>query len=123
MLISHISDLHLGYAQFGLEEREEDVYQAFNEAIDVSIREGVRLVILAGDLFHNPRPCGKAIITLGNALKKLREKQIPAAFVLGEHDISRMRDVPFAYVFSNLGLAKRLKPDEPYEVGNCAVFG
>ena len=119
MLISHISDLHLGHAQFNLEEREEDVYQAFNEAIDVSIREGVRLVILAGDLFHSPRPCGKAIITLGNALKKLKEKQIPAAFVLGEHDISRLRDVPFAHIFSNLGLAKRLRPNE--EIGRAHV--
>jgi DNA repair exonuclease SbcCD nuclease subunit len=123
MLISHISDLHLGYAQFGLEEREEDVYQTFHEAIDVSIREGVRLVILAGDLFHNPRPCGKAIITLGNALKKLKEKQIPAAFVLGEHDISRLRDVPFAHIYSNLGLAKKLRHDEPFVVDDCAVFG
>jgi len=123
MLISHISDLHLGYAQFGLEEREEDVYQAFHEAIDVSIREGVRLVVFAGDLFHNPRPCGKAIITLGNALKKLKESQIPAAFVLGEHDISRLRDVPFAHIYSNLGLAKKLRHDEPFIVDECAVFG
>ena len=123
MLISHISDLHLGHAQFNLEEREEDVYQIFQEAIDVSIKEGVRLVILAGDLFHNPRPCGKAIITLGNALKKLKEKQIPAAFVLGEHDISRLRDVPFAHIYSNLGLAKKLRHDEPLVVDNCAVFG
>ncbi|MEO9363042.1 MAG: DNA repair exonuclease [Nitrososphaera sp.] len=123
MLISHISDLHLGYAQFGLEEREEDVYQTFHEAIDVSIKEGVGVVILAGDLFHNPRPCGKAIITLGNALKKLKEKQIPAAFVLGEHDISRLRDVPFAHIYSNLGLAKKLRHDEPFIVGSCAVFG
>lgn len=123
MLISHISDLHLGYAQFGLEEREEDVYQGFHEAIDISIKEGVRLVILAGDLFHNPRPCGKAIITLGNALKKLKEKQIPAAFVLGEHDISRLRDVPFAHIYSNLGLAKKLRHDEPFIVDGCAVFG
>src|SRR4029079_3993814 len=123
MLVSHISDLHLGYAQFNLEEREEDIYQTFQEAIDVSIREGVRLVILAGDLFHNPRPCGKAIITLGNALKKLKEKQIPAVFVLGEHDISRLRDVPFAHIFSNLGLAKHLKPDEPFVVRDCVVMG
>jgi len=123
MLISHISDLHLGYTQFGLEEREEDVYQTFHEAIDVSIKEGVGLVILAGDLFHNPRPCGKAIITLGNALKKLKEKQIPAAFVLGEHDISRLRDVPFVHIYSNLGLAKKLRHDEPFVVENCAVFG
>src|SRR5690349_13090953 len=113
MLVAHISDLHLGYSQFNLEEREEDVYQTFAEAVDISIKEGAKLVLLAGDIFHTPRPTGKAVITLANALKKLKEKQIPAAFVLGEHDISRMRDVPFAYVFSNLGLAKRLKLDEP----------
>jgi DNA repair exonuclease SbcCD nuclease subunit len=123
MLISHISDLHLGYAQFGLEEREEDVYQSFNEAVDISIREGVRAVILAGDLFHSPRPSGKAIITLGNALKKLKENNIAAAFVLGEHDISRLRDVPFAYLFNNLGLAKRLRLDEPFEIDDCVIFG
>ncbi|HEX2557001.1 MAG TPA: DNA repair exonuclease [Nitrososphaera sp.] len=123
MLVSHISDLHLGYAQFNLEEREEDVYQTFHEAIDVSIKEGVGLVILAGDLFHNPRPCGKAIITLGNALKKLKEKQIPAVFVLGEHDISRLRDVPFIHIFSNLGLARHLKPDVPFVIDDCVVMG
>jgi DNA repair protein SbcD/Mre11 len=123
MLISHISDLHLGYAQFGLEEREEDVYQIFQETIDISIKEDVKLVILAGDLFHNPRPCGKAIITLGNALKKLRDKQIPAVCVLGEHDISRLRDVPFAHIYSNLGLIRKLRHDEPFLVDNCALFG
>ena len=123
MLISHISDLHLGYSQFSLEEREEDVYRAFHEAIDVSIKERVKLVILAGDLFHNPRPCGKAIITLGNTLKKLKEKQIPVVFVLGEHDISRLRDVPFIHIYSNLGLAKKLRCDEPFKVENCMLFG
>ncbi|MGI0025425.1 MAG: metallophosphoesterase family protein [Nitrososphaera sp.] len=123
MLISHISDLHLGYAQFGLEEREEDVYQCFNEAVDVSIREGAQLVVLAGDLFHTPRPSGRAVVTLGNALKKLKDRQIPAVFVLGEHDISRTRDIPFAYLFSNLGLARRLKLDEPFVVASFAIFG
>ena len=123
MLISHISDLHLGYSQFGLEEREEDLYQAFHEAIDTSIKERVKLVILAGDLFHNPRPHGKAIITLGNILKKLKEKQISAVFVLGEHDISLLRDVPFVHIYSNLGLAKKLRFDEPFIIENCAFFG
>ena len=123
MLVAHISDLHLGYSQFNLEEREEDVYQTFLEAIDISIKEGVGLVILAGDIFHTPRPHGKAVYRLAEALKKLKEKQIPAAFVLGEHDISRMRDVPFAYIFSNLGLARQLKLDEPFVVGDCSVYG
>ena len=121
--MSHISDLHLGYSQFSLEEREEDVYRVFHEAIDASIKERVRLIILAGDLFHNPRPCGKAIITLGNTLKKLKEKQIPVVFVLGEHDISRLRDVPFIHIYSNLGLARKLRCDEPFRVENCILFG
>ncbi len=123
MLVAHISDLHLGYSQFNLEEREEDVYQTFHEAIDISIKESAKLVILAGDIFHTPRPNGKAVITLANALKKLKEKEIPAAFVLGEHDISRLRDVAFANVFSNIGLAKRLKLDEPFVVDGFVVFG
>jgi exonuclease SbcD len=123
MLVAHISDLHLGYSQFGLEEREEDVYATFNEAIDISIREGVKLVILGGDIFHTPRPNGKAIITLANALKKLKDKQIAVVYVLGEHDISRMRDVPLAHVFSNLGLAKRLRLDQPFVIEDCEVYG
>jgi len=121
--MSHISDLHLGYSQFSLEEREEDIYGVFHEAIDASIKERVRLIILAGDLFHNPRPSGKAIITLGNTLKKLKEKQIPVVFVLGEHDISRLRDVPFIHIYSNLGLARKLRCDEPFRVENCILFG
>jgi len=123
MLVAHIADLHLGYAQFNLEEREEDVYETFNEAIDISVREGARLVILAGDIFHTPRPNGKAVITLANALKRLNERQIPAVFVLGEHDISRLRDIPFAHVFGNLGLMKKLRTDEPFVVDDIAVFG
>ncbi len=84
-------------------------------------------MLLAGDIFHTPRPNGKAVITLANALKKLKEKEVPVAFVLGEHDISRLRDVPFAHVFGNLGLMKKLKTDEPLLVGGgngtIAVFG
>jgi len=118
-----MSDLHLGYSQFNLEEREEDVYETFREAVDVSIAEGVKLVIIAGDIFHTPRPSGKAVLTLGNALKKLKEKDIVAAFVLGEHDISRVRDVPLAHVFSNLGVARKLRTDEPLQVGSAVVLG
>ncbi|HXG07383.1 MAG TPA: hypothetical protein VNI77_08680, partial [Nitrososphaera sp.] len=33
------------------------------------------------------------------------------------------RDIPFPHIFSNLGLAKKLRHDEPFIVDNCAVFG
>ncbi|WP_292638911.1 DNA repair exonuclease [Nitrososphaera sp.] len=123
MLVAHMSDLHLGYSQFNLEEREEDVYETFLEAVDISIKERVKLAIIAGDIFHTPRPNGRATFKLAEGLKRLKEKQIPAAFILGEHDISRLRDVPFAYVFGSLGLARRLRLDEPLVVDGLAVFG
>ena len=123
MLISHISDIHLGYAQFNLQEREEDLYEVFGEAIEKSISEHVKAIILAGDIFHNPKPNGAAIIRLARELKKLKEKSIPVFFVLGEHDISRSNDVPLPYLFHNLGLARRLQPDSPVQIDNLLIYG
>ncbi|MDN5846491.1 MAG: DNA repair exonuclease [Candidatus Nitrosocosmicus sp.] len=123
MLISHISDIHLGYAQFNLQEREEDLYEVFGEAVEKSISEHVKAIILAGDIFHNPKPNGAAIIRLARELKKLKEKSIPVFFVLGEHDISRSNDVPLPYLFHNLGLARRLKSDSPVQIDNLLIYG
>ena len=47
MLFSHISDTHLGLVQYGSEERAQDVYDAFNQAIDTSINDHVDFVIFA----------------------------------------------------------------------------
>ena len=41
MLILHTSDTHLGYAQFDLEEREKDVYDAFSEIVDAAVKDRV----------------------------------------------------------------------------------
>jgi DNA repair protein SbcD/Mre11 len=123
LLISHISDIHLGYAQFNLQEREEDLYDVFEESVDKSIHEHVEAIILAGDIFHNPKPNGAAIIQLARQLKKLKEKSIPVYFVLGEHDISRTNDVPIPFLFHNLGLARRLKPDSPTQVKDLLIYG
>ena len=123
MLISHISDIHLGYSQFNLQEREEDIYDIFEEVIDKSISEHADVVIFAGDIFHTPRPTGSSIIKLANELKKLRERSIPVYFVLGEHDINRMQDVPVPYVFHNLKLATRLKENQPISFNDTTIFG
>jgi DNA repair protein SbcD/Mre11 len=123
LLISHISDIHLGYAQFNLQEREEDLYELFEESIDKSIQEHVEAIIFAGDIFHNPKPNGSAIIKLAHELKKLKEKSIPVYFILGEHDISRINDVPVPFLFHNLGLAKRLRPDTPIKMKDLLIYG
>lgn len=123
MLVSHISDIHLGYSQYNLLEREEDIYEVFEESVDKSISEHVDLVILSGDIFHTPRPSGSSIIKLANEFKKLKEKSIPVFFILGEHDINRMQDVPVPYVFHNLRLATALKENQPVVHKNLTIFG
>ena len=123
MLISHISDIHLGYAQFNLTEREQDIYYAFEEAVDKSISEHADLVLLAGDIFHTPRPSGSSIVKLANELKRFREASIPVYFILGEHDISRIKDTPVPYLFDNIRLAKRLEDNQPRREGKLTLFG
>ena len=123
MLIAHISDTHLGYSQFNLEEREKDVYEALEQAVDISIKEGVKAVILAGDIFHTPRPEGGAIVRFGDQLKKLKERNIRVFFVLGEHDVSRIGGVPIPFAFHNLGFATYLGNGKLHEFDNTLFVG
>lgn len=118
-----MSDIHLGYSQFNLEEREEDVYNAFAQAVDISIREGVKAIILAGDIFHTPKPEGGAIVKFGDQLKRLKERDIRVFFVLGEHDVSRVRGVPVPFAFHNLGFATYLGNGKLHELDNTLLIG
>ena len=115
MLFSHISDTHLGLVQYASEEREQDIYQAFNEAIDTSIKDHVDFVIFAGDMFHLPNPSGTAIVQMANALKRLKQKNIDSFFILGEHDISRIRTTPIPYVYHNLEFSRYIGQGKPFE--------
>ena len=113
MLFSHIADTHLGLVQYGSNEREEDVYDVFNQAIDISIKDKVDFVIFAGDIFHEPNPSGRAIIQMANGLKKLKKNKIDSFFVLGEHDQSRIRGTPVPYIYHNLDFSKYIGDGVP----------
>jgi len=94
MRIAHIADTHLGYRQYNLEERENDVYDAFNEAIEKMIEERIDVLVHAGDFFDSPRPPIKALYVAKQGVKKLREHNIKILTVLGEHDTPRRRAMP-----------------------------
>jgi len=123
MLFSHISDTHLGLVQYGLEERAQDVYDAFNQAIDISIKDHVNFVIFAGDIFHEPKPNGTAINQMANGLIRLKENRIDSFFILGEHDISRIRATPIPYVYHNLGFSKYIGQGKPIEYKGILLAG
>ena len=123
MLFSHISDIHLGLVQYNSEERELDIYDAFHQAIDISIKDHVDFVIFAGDIFHIPTPSGTAIIHMANALKLLKQNNIDSFFILGEHDISRIRGTPVPYVFHNLEFSKYIGQGEPVYYKDLLLVG
>ncbi len=123
MLFSHISDTHLGLVQYGSEEREIDVYNAFNQAIDTSIKDHVNFVIFAGDIFHVPNPSGTAIVQMANALKRLKQNNIESFFILGEHDISRIRSTPIPYVYHNLEFSKYIGQGKPVKYKDILLVG
>lgn len=123
MKFSHISDIHLGLIQYNSEERENDIYDAFNQAIDISINEHVDFVIFAGDIFHTPNPSGAAIMHMAHVLKKLKQNHIESFFILGEHDISRIRSYPIPYVYHKLEFSHYIGEGKPTFYKDVLIIG
>ena len=95
----------------------------FNEAIDTSIKDHVDFVIFAGDIFHVPNPSGTAIVQMANALKRLKQNNIDSFFILGEHDISRIRTTPIPYVYHNLEFSRYIGQGKPIEYKGVLLVG
>ena len=82
----HASDLHLGYAQYGLEARRQDFDNAFTELVDKIIELKPDFMIIAGDLFHHARPSNTTLENTIRSFKRLKDTGIPVLTVDGSHD-------------------------------------
>jgi DNA repair exonuclease SbcCD nuclease subunit len=82
----HASDLHLGYAQYGLEVRRQDFDDAFTELVDKTIELKPDFMIIAGDLFHHARPSNTTLENTIRNFKRLKDAGIPVLTVDGSHD-------------------------------------
>ncbi|MDR2700646.1 MAG: DNA repair exonuclease [Nitrososphaerota archaeon] len=82
----HVSDLHLGYSQYGLEVRRQDFDNAFAELVDRTLELKPDFMIIAGDLFHQPRPTNITLENTIRSFKRLKDAQIPVLTVDGSHD-------------------------------------
>ena len=123
MLIGHISDTHLGASPYGLIEREKDFYEAFEEAVDIMIKEHVDAVIHSGDIFDAPKPSGTALVRFFRGIRRLAESGAKVFFTLGEHDISRMPATPSPFLFSEMNLATYVGDGEPHTYNGLTVVG
>ena len=55
------------------------------------------------------------LIQMANGLKRLKQNNIDSFFILGEHDISRIRTTPIPYVYHNLEFSKYIGQGKPIE--------
>ena len=104
MLLAHLADTHLGYAQYGLEEREEDFMEVFREAVERALEDHVEVIVHSGDVFHDPRPRIKTLKQFRDVVKALAERGVPLVTVPGSHDMQRRRGMPPVALFDDLGV-------------------
>ncbi|NJK35037.1 MAG: DNA repair exonuclease [Oscillatoriales cyanobacterium SM2_2_1] len=99
MRLVHLADLHLGYRAYnrvtrqGVNRREADIFAAFRQALEQTIALNPDLVLIAGDVFHVPRPGNLAVVQTQRELFKFRQR-CPAEVVViaGNHESVRSRD-------------------------------
>ena len=84
----HAADLHLGYSQYGLEARREDFDKVFQELVEKTIELKADFIIIAGDLFQQPRPSNTTLESAIQHFRRLRDAGIPVLTVDGSHDSS-----------------------------------
>jgi len=98
MNILHFSDSHLGYSEYnkidpvtGINRREQDFYNAWQQVIEAILSLKPDVVVHAGDLFHNPRPGNRAIRVALEGIKKISDAHIPIVIVSGNHETPKIR--------------------------------
>jgi DNA repair protein SbcD/Mre11 len=98
MRFIHLSDTHLGFSEYfrtdpetGLNQREQDVYNAWEEAIAAILTLHPDAVLHAGDLFHSTRPNNRAIRIALEGIQKISAAGIPLLIISGNHETPRIR--------------------------------
>ncbi len=107
--VCHLSDTHLGYSEYGkisprtgLNQREQDFYDAWEQVISRIISLHPDLVVHAGDLFHTPRPSNRAIRVALEGIQKISAAGIPMVLASGNHETPRIRST--GSIFESLAL-------------------
>ena len=104
MKILHLSDTHLGYSAYrkatpdGINQREIDAYNAFNQFIDYAVKTKPDLIIHSGDLFDSVRPNNRAITFSIDQILRLSKKKIPIIIIAGNHEHPKLKET--GHIFS-----------------------
>jgi len=129
MKFAHLGDCHLGgWRQPELRQLNA---QAFNQAVNLIIKEKIDFVLIAGDLFDTAYPPIETIKETFHEFKKLKDAGIPVFLIAGSHDYSATGK-SFLDVLEKAGFAKNVFVSEekdgkiilqPTIFKNIAIYG
>ncbi|RLE80482.1 MAG: hypothetical protein DRJ52_06305 [Thermoprotei archaeon] len=88
--ILHTADLHLGAGStVGGKKRVEDFLSSFKRITEIALREEVDILLIAGDIFHTPRPSSNIFYSFAELTKRLFEKGVRIVAAAGNHDVPK----------------------------------
>ena len=107
----HLADVHLGKRQYGSYEREQDFYRAFEQAVEIALRERVDAFVISGDLFDSPVPYhGMEPLEVAlKAVRRLKEAGVEVLLIPGDHDAPKKLGRPSILFLEEFGEAKVLR--------------
>ncbi len=130
MRILHVSDSHIGYSAYhkiaenGLNQREVDVYNSFQQFIDYAIEKKPDLIIHSGDFFDTVRPTNRALFFALQQLLKISEVEIPFVILSGNHETPKLRETGSVFrIFEHIPYIYPVYKGklEEIEIGNAIV--
>jgi DNA repair exonuclease SbcCD nuclease subunit len=112
--------------QYGLEARRSDFAQAFQEVVEKTMELKPSLLVIAGDLFNEPRPSNPTLATALKGLRMLKESGIKVLVVDGSHDSApNVTTGTILRPLQNAGLLTYLPslPGSSWQNDCCYVYG
>ncbi|MGK2230135.1 MAG: exonuclease SbcD [Methanobacteriota archaeon] len=118
--VLHTGDTHIGYRQYGSDDRRRDFLRAFERVVDDAIDEGYDVLVHAGDLFHSRSPRLDDVRETVDLFRRLDDAGVEAIAVVGNHESKR--DADWVDLLQDLGLVRHLG-DEAVVVDGVAFYG
>lgn len=122
----HASDFHLGYAQYGLEERFRDYARVFQSVIKYAIEHRAEFILISGDLFHKRNINAPTYLQAYKVLSELKERS-PSTQVYaveGNHDLAFHKDGKgWLEILNSQGLLRLIRLKEADGVNGVKLMG